>query len=67
MYSIFGYDKDGDIYECLVHVNMSLDTAISVANHIASMSPKRRSGESFDWLEVIKSLDDNRCHVIQCT
>lgn len=66
-YRIIGYDKDADVYIRLVNVHMPLDVAISVADHIASLGPKRESnGEPFDWIEVVSELGDIRHHVAPC-
>ncbi len=66
-YQILGYDKDADVYVRLINVHMPLDIAISIANHVASLVPKRQSnGQPFDWLEVVTELEDVRHHVVQC-
>lgn len=66
-YRIVGYDKDADVYVRLVNVHMSLDAAVSIADHVASLSPKRESnGEPFDWLEVVTELEGICHHVAPC-
>jgi hypothetical protein len=66
-YRILGYDKDADVYVRLINVHMPLDIAISVADHVASLGPKRESNcEPFDWLEVVEELKDIRYHVAPC-
>lgn len=66
-YNIVGYDKDADVYVRLINVHMPLNFAVSIADHVASLSPKRESnGEPFDWLEVITELEGIRHHVAPC-
>ena len=66
-YRIVGYDKDADVYVRLVNVHMPLNIAISIADHMASLSPKRESnGEPFDWLEVVTELEGICHHVAPC-
>lgn len=66
-YRIIGYDKDADVYVRLINVHMPLDVAISIADHVASLGPKRSSnGEPFDWLEVVTELEGIQHYVVQC-
>ena len=67
-YRILGYDKDADAYVRLINVHMPLDVAISIANHVATLDPKRVSnGEPFDWLEVVTEHEGARHYVVQCS
>lgn len=52
-YSIFGYDKDSDVYELLMIMYADLAAATSVANYLATLSLRRKdNNEPFDWIEV---------------
>lgn len=65
---ILGYDKDADVYIQLIVVHsMSFEETKNLAMHISSMGVRReRTGERFDWLEVIKPHTDNSLFTVPC-
>ena len=66
-YSVYGYDKDNDIYELIGYEYESLDMAIEAAKYLATVSPKREDiGEPFDWIEVVHEDSGVRQFVIPC-
>ena len=67
LYSVYGYDKDNDVYELIGYEYESLDIAIEAAKYLATVSPKREgSGEPFDWIEVVHEDRGVRRFVIPC-
>lgn len=68
VYSILGYEKDGDVYVRLANVYHGLDTATKIANCMSAMNLRRKSNnEAFDWIEVVEEYKDIRHHIIPCT
>ena len=66
-YSIYGYDKDNDVYELIGYEYESLNIAIEAAKYLATVSPKREDiGELFDWIEVVHEDSGVRQVVIPC-
>lgn len=67
LYSIYGYDKDDDVYELIGYEYENVDMAIEAAKYIAGTSPIRESnGQPFDWIEVIHTDSGVRQYVLPC-
>lgn len=67
LYSIYGYDKDDDIYMLIGYEYENLDMAIVAAKSIARASPIREdTGQPFDWIEVIHEDSGARKCVLPC-
>ena len=67
LYSIYGYDKDDDVYELIGYEYKNLDMAIVAAEFIARVSPIREdNGHPFDWIEVIREDSGARKCVLPC-
>lgn len=67
MHSIYGYDKDNDVYELIGYEYENLDMAIIAAKFIARSTPKREDiGEPFDWIEVVHEDSGVIQYVIPC-
>ena len=63
LYSIYGYDKDNDVYELIGYEYESLAMAIEAAKSIAMSI---LIGDSFDWIEVVHEDSGVRQFVIPC-
>lgn len=65
---ILGYDKDADVYIRLITVHyLSFEETKNLAMHIGSIGVRReKTGEPFDWLEVIKPNTDNSLFTVPC-
>ena len=67
LYSIYGYDKDDDVYELVGYEYENLEMAIMAAKSIAVSTPIRDdNGQLFDWLEVVHEDSGVRQHVLPC-
>ena len=67
MYSIYGYDKDDDVYELIGYEYENLDMAIEAAKSIAMGTPIRDdTGQPFDWIEVVHEDSGVRQYVLPC-
>ena len=67
LYSIYGYDKDDDVYELVGHEYENLEMAIMEAKSIAVSTPIRDdNGQLFDWLEVVHEDSGVRQYVLPC-
>lgn len=67
MYSIYGYDKDDDVYELIGYEYKNLGMAIMAAKSIARDSPIRDdNGHPFDWIEVVHEDNGVRQYVLPC-
>ena len=67
LYSIYGYDKDDDVYELIGYKYENLDMAIVAAKPIARASPIRDdTGQPFDWIEVVHEDNGVRQYVLPC-
>ena len=67
LYSIYGYDKDDDVYELIGYEYENLDMAIVAAKSIARASPIREGNDQpFDWIEVIHEDSGVRQYVLPC-
>lgn len=68
VYTILGYEKDGDVYVRLANVYHGLEVAIRIADYMSAMNIRRKSNnEPFDWIEVVEEYKDIRHYVVQCT
>lgn len=66
-YSIYGYDKDADVYELLGYEYENLDMAIVAAKFIAISTPIREdNSQPFDWIEVVHEDSGVRQYVLPC-
>ena len=66
-YSIYGYDKDDDVYELIEYEYENLDMAIMAAKSIARSTPIRDdNGQLFDWIEVVHEDSGVRQYVLPC-
>ena len=65
-YVILGYDKDADIYVRLAYWYGDVDIAKSVAEHLATLSLRRKTGEPFDWIEAGEEYSGIRHCVCPC-
>ena len=66
-YSIYGYDKDNDIYMLIGYEYENLAMAIMAAKSIARDSPIRDdNGHPFDWIEVVHEDSGVRQYVLPC-
>lgn len=66
-YAIYGYDKDGDIYDRLVLLNADISVLRDVANQLSVLSLKRQlNNEPYDWLEVVEEDSGIRLYVVPC-
>lgn len=63
LYSIYGYDKDNDVYELIRYEYESLAMAIEAAKSIAMGI---LIGDSFDWIEVVHEDSGVRQYVLPC-
>ena len=63
LYSIYGYDKDNDVYELIGYEYESLAMAIEAAKSIAMGI---LIGDSFDWIEVVHEDSGVRQYVLPC-
>ena len=63
LYSIYGYDKDNDVYELIGYEYESLAMAIEAAKSIAMGI---LIGDSFDWIEVVHEDSGARQYVLPC-
>lgn len=67
LYSIYGYDKDDDVYELIGYEYENLGMAIIAAKNIATSTPIRYdNGQPFDWIEVIHEDSGVRQYVLPC-
>ena len=67
MYSIYGYDKDDDVYELTGYEYENLDMAIMTAKSVARDSLIRDdTGQPFDWIEVVHEDSGVRQYVLPC-
>ena len=67
LYSIYGYDKDDDVYELIGYEYENLDMAVVAAKSIARASPIREDNDQpFDWIEVIHEDSGVRQYVLPC-
>lgn len=67
LYSIYGYDKDDDVYELIGYEYENLDMAIEAAKSIARASPIREDNDQpFDWIEVVHEDSGVRQYVLPC-
>ena len=66
-YSIYGYDKDDDIYMLIGYEYENLAMAIMAAKYIATSNLIRDdTGQPFDWIEVIHEDSGVRQYVLPC-
>ena len=66
-YSIYGYDKDDDIYMLIGYEYENLAMAITAAKYIATSNPIRDdTGKPFDWIEVVHEDSGVRQYVLPC-
>ena len=66
MYSVVGYDKDGDAYETLWETD-NLESAITQAmifmeRHRKQELRRKDNNEPFDWFEVIDTNDEEKVY-----
>ena len=67
LYSIYGYDKDDDVYELIGYEYENLDMAIIAAKTISISTPIRDdNGRPFDWIEVVHEDSGVRQYVLPC-
>ena len=67
MYSIYGYDKDDDVYELIWYECENLDMAIMAVKSIAVSTPIRDgNGRPFDWIEVVHEDSGVRQYALPC-
>ena len=67
LYSIYGYDKDDDVYELVGYEYENLEMAIMAAKSIAVSTPIRDdNGQPFDWIEVVHEDSGVRQYVLPC-
>lgn len=67
LYSVYGYDKDDDIYELIGYEYENLDMAIVAAKSIARSTPMRDdNGQPFDWIEVVHEDSGVRQYALPC-
>lgn len=67
LYSIYGYDKDDDVYELIEYEYENLEMAIVAAKSIAISTPIRdKNGQPFDWIEVVHEDSGIRQCVLPC-
>ena len=67
LYSIYGYDKDDDVYELVGYEYENLEMAIMAAKSIAVSTPIRDdNGQPFDWFEVVHEDSGVRQYVLPC-
>lgn len=66
-YSIYGCDKDDDIYMLIGCEYENLDMAIMAAKYITTSNPTRDdTGQPFDWVEVIHEDSGVRQYALPC-
>lgn len=66
-YSIYGYDRDDDIYELIGYGYDCADIAIVAAKYLSTQSPKRTDNNRiFDWIEVVHEDSGVRQYVLPC-
>ena len=66
-YSIYGYDKDDDVYELVGYEYENLEMTIMAAKSIAISTPIRDdNGQPFDWIEVVHEDSRVRQYVLPC-
>ena len=66
-YSIYGYDRDDDIYELIGYEYENLEMAMIAAKTIATSTPVRDdNNRPFDWIEVVHEDSGARQYALPC-
>ena len=66
-YAIYGYDKDNDVYDRLMLLNVDISILRDIANQLSVLYLRRQtSNEPYDWLEVVHEDSGARLYVVPC-
>ena len=67
LYSVYGYDKDDDVYELIGYEYENLVMSIVAAKSISSSTPMRDYNvQPFDWIEVVHEDSGVRQYALPC-